>query len=49
MKVYYRVGKKPEGFYSKMMLMFHCYMCCYEFDIKGESLDLYMIEPEGHL
>lgn len=48
--MHYRIGKKPEGFYSNMMLICHHYMCCcYEFDIKGESLDLYMIEPEGHL
>lgn len=32
--------------------MFMCYYymcCCYDFDIKGDSLDLYMIGVEGHL
>lgn len=33
-----------------MMFMCYCDVCsCYEFDIKGNSLDLYMIGSEGHL
>lgn len=42
----YGIGKKPEGaLFQYDAMCHHCMYCCYEFDIKRESLDLYSILP----
>lgn len=47
MKMYYRIGKSQKQLHSGMMFMCsHYWCCCYKFDIKGGSLNLYMIRPE---